>query len=355
MPLQDYEDYSDEDFESGESETRGHVKASYVIVAIDTHPSMFKIDANGRLPFRNCLEGCLRILDSLILVKDSKRWNPFAVLLSRDDPKFIDFGDNIIESIIMLKSKLQLSDDDLETEFQRKNNVDLAEFFLQCKKAFNDLKTAFYKRILVYITNDDNPISDAQSKLAAINEVRSFEPSQISFQVVSTTVGFDYTLLYNEMLALLEQGITQEEICTDVDGLEQKLSSVLIPKYYMRKVLFYPRKDDLNRYMTCFDLKFIKSKRLLNSKFSDKGKTVRPKPPPIPDELPTYIVKKSGKVKLEVTFDAIERERFNDSSYPRGYTLFYIGKSLLEPYYNYTQPSFLQAHYTDKNDFGSTA
>lgn len=143
----------EEDFETEDPSKDGVFvfKASYVIVAIDTHASMFVQDASGRLPFRNALESCLRILDSLIFVNDSKQWNPFAVLLTRDKPVLINFGDNIIDSIKMLRSELKFSDEELEDRYQRKKDFDFPEFLLQCKKAFHDIKAVYYKRILVSI------------------------------------------------------------------------------------------------------------------------------------------------------------------------------------------------------------
>lgn len=349
----DYDANSDEDFEDEDMKISTHTyKASYIVVAIDTHPSMFQQDKNGRLPFRNCLEACLRILDSLIFVKDSKSWNPFSILLTREDPVFIDFGDNIIVSVKLLKTKLELSDQELEDEFQRKNDFDLAEFFLQCKKAFHDIKAAFYQRTLIYISNDDNPVKDAQSKYAAINEVKTFDGSQITFQIIPTKVEFNYALLYNEMLALLESREEKpDECCTDVEGLEQKLSSVLIPKYYKRKVHFYPFKDDMNRFLICFDLKLVQSRNLFNKKVSVEGKTVKPKPPPVLENLPSYSIKTHKKVKPDVSFDIMEKDRFYDTSFPRGYTLVYIGKPILESMYCFSKPRLVQAHSTETTNF----
>lgn len=346
------EEYSDEDFDDVELSKDSIYKASYVVVAIDTHPSMFKADDSGQVPFRNCLAACLRILDTLIMVKDSKRWNPFAVLLTRDDPKLVEFGDNIVESIQLLKSKLKLSDDELEDEFQRKLDFDLAEFFLQCKKAFHDIKAAFYKRILVYITNDDNPVKDAQSKFAAINEVKSFDASQITLEVISTDVKFDRTKLYNEMFALLEQSQQErEEICTDIDGLEQKLSSVLVPKYHRSKVQFYPFKDDLKRFLTCFDLKLVQSQKLYSTKVSAEGKSVKPKPPPLTADLPTYYIKNSNLSEQHIVFDEMEKDQLYDTSFPRGYTLVYIGKSVIDTMYHISKPHLLQAHFVEQTNF----
>lgn len=341
----------EEDFEDGDPETSTiFFKPSYVIVAIDTHSSMFKHNENGQLPFRNCLESCLRILDSLMFVKDSKSWNSFAVLLAKNEPSFINFGDNIIDSIKFLQTLLKQSDQKLESEYKRQGDFSLAEFLLQCKKAFHDIKAVFHQRILVFITNDDNPIDNAQSKFAAINEVKSFEASDIRLEVIPTNVRFDFTLLYNEMFAQMTDD-RKEEICTDVDGLEQKLSSVVLPKLYKRKVNFFPFQGDVTTYLTCYDFKTAKTPSLLNTKVTLEGKEVIPKPPSPSVDLPTYDLISSANGNMNVTFDIMDKNKLLNVSLPRGYTLVCIGKAVVKPIYNISKNHILQENFKQETKY----
>lgn len=350
--MSDEENYSEEEgFEDGDTENATvFFKPSYVIVAIDTHSSMFKYDENGILPFRSCLESCLRILDSLIFVKDTKCWNSFAVLLARNEPNFINFGDNIIESVTFLKSLLKQSDEKLESDYKRQGDFSLAEFLLQCKKAFHDIKAVFHQRILVFITNDDNPIDNAQSKFAAINEVKSFEASEIRLEVIPTNVRFDFTLLYNEMFVQMP-GERKEEICTDVDGLEQKLSSVVLPRLYKKKVNFYPFLGDFNNYLTCYDFKIAKQPQLLNTKVTVDGKDVIPKPAPLSNDLPTYDLISSCNGNMNVTFDIMDKTNLLNVSLLRGFTLICIGKPVVKPIYNISKNHILQENNTQQSKY----
>lgn len=334
----------EEDFEDDDPEkTTFYFKPSYVIVAIDTHPSMFQHDENEQLPFRSCLESCLRILQSLVFVKDSKSWNSFAVLLAKNDPNFINFGDNVIDSIKFLKSVLKQTDQKLESDYKRQCDFSLAEFLLQCKKAFHDIKGVFHQRVLVYITNDDNPVDNAQSKFTAVNEVKSFEASEIKLEVIPTNVKFDFTVLYNEMFAQMT-GERKEIICTDVDGLQQQLSSFVLPKHNKIKVNFYPFQGDVTTSLTCYDFKTAKTSRLLNTKVTIEGKEVIPKPPPPSEDLPTYDLMSSGNGKAPFSFDILEKNKLLNISLPRGYTLVYIGKAVVKPIYNISKNRILQEY-----------
>lgn len=164
---------SDSGSEAGDDteQTEQKFLPSYVVVAIDCHASMFVPDQDGVLPFRHCLQACFELADALVM---EPKWSPFAVVLARQEVGFVNFTDPILSTRQLLESKLGLSDEALKAEFLRDHKLEYANFFLKCKKIFHDVTSGYFRRILQFITNDQDPALDKTEKYQSVTEVKTF-------------------------------------------------------------------------------------------------------------------------------------------------------------------------------------
>ncbi|CAH1119758.1 unnamed protein product [Phaedon cochleariae] len=330
------------DYDEGDETFESHnFKPSYVVVAIDTHHSMFKRNKENKLHFRSCLEACLALADSLILKTNTRSWRPFSIVLSGQQTALIGFHNNILDTIKLLKAKLQLSDDALTKEFQSKGELDLAAFFLVCKKLFHDIKTTFYKRSLIYITNNDNPVNKKAAKFTALNEAKTFSGSEIEFQVIPTENNFNYKIFYNELLSLLG-GPRIEEICLDTEGLTLKLSSSVGITQNQRRMKFYPFLNDQSRYLKCVKLDVVSQVgRLINVMMTKDGKKVM-NMTEVSEESPEFFIKSHAEGVDHVRFDLAEKNMLQHSSIPIGITMMYVSKRLVDIGHVFTKPYLLK-------------
>lgn len=72
------------------------------------------------------------------------------------------------------------------------------------------------------------------------------------------------------------------------------------------------------------------------------------KRPTLGVDLPTFNVRMAMKPKPDVIFNFIEHNKLYNAGYPRGYTLAYIMKIMIEPVYNISRPNLLQVSFRTK-------
>ncbi|XP_030765990.1 uncharacterized protein LOC115890027 [Sitophilus oryzae] len=265
-------DDQSQDIEDPQESLTINFKPSYVIVAIDTHSSMFKTretDASGETHFfKDALTACFEIADSLLLATGSNSFNQFGVLLADEDHKasLIEVESNMLDSIKFLKEESGLSNAELKTKYERQSSLDVAAFFLLCKKKFKSIISAYYKRTIVFITNNDDPVDgDAQRKFTALNEAKTFEGNSINFEIVSMINDFDYTKFYNELFHLYSEPPTTDVICQDKHGIVEKLLPLIVFRYTKLRTRFYPFENDYGRHLNVMKMNFIRKARLLNN------------------------------------------------------------------------------------------
>lgn len=256
--------------EPSSENSQSYFKPSYVLIAVDTEEAMFIKDENSYSPFSNVMNACYEIANSLLFVKDKKSWSQFAVILANNDNEkstFIDFKDNLLDTIKLLKEKRLLKNEDLANQYKRSGDFYLADFLLQCKKKFEAIKTDVFFKTLIYITNDDNPVKgDSNKRYTALNEAKNINDSNIRFQLISTIRDFNHNLFYNELFSIISPKLPiEEEICLDVEGLIAKLSSLIRPRFRKRKTYFYLSKNDLGRFLKVNIIDFITKVNLFNN------------------------------------------------------------------------------------------
>ncbi|XP_018573048.1 ATP-dependent DNA helicase 2 subunit 1 [Anoplophora glabripennis] len=343
------EENSDNEEDDEIPETEKNFKPTFVVIAIDTHPLMFRKKEDNSIPFKDCLSACYSLADSLLLAPSNRSWNQFAVLLAKEEsPCLTEFRDNLIDTVKLLKTKAGLPNKQLAEEYQRKGEFDLAGFLLACKKVFHDIKTAFYKRTLIYITDDDEPVQDATKKFTVFNEIKTFSGNQIDFQIIPTTSDFNYSKFYNELFSLLDNPLV-EVICEDEEGLTEKLTSAVVMRHARRKMLFYPFKGDTSRTLNCYKLDFIRTSALINSRLTKDGKPVKLTGED-GDELvdATYYFRTKAPGRDSIKFDSYEKNCIMDNTLPLGLTLLYVSKRSTDIGYVLGKPFFLMSR--DKDD-----
>lgn len=250
-------------------------KPSFVLIAIDTHPSMFETrrtdedDKEETHPFKDALSACYEIADSLILASSRSNYNQFGVVLAENDQdkaSLIEVENNLLDSVKLLKEKCSLSNEQLQSDYERKGDLDLGGFFRLCKKKFRAIHNTYYKRIIIFITNDDNPInSDGQKRFTALNEARTFEAGDIYFELVSMKKDFEYEKFYNELFYLYTKPPPKDILCEDQEGLVEQLQSAIVFRYTKLKYHFYPFKNDYSRYLQVIKMSFIRKAKLINT------------------------------------------------------------------------------------------
>jgi hypothetical protein len=300
-------------------------KPSFVLIAIDTNPSMFvKKESDGTMPFRDCISACYNLANSLIFTQNKRSWSPFGVVLAREDASasFVNFNDNVLTSIKFLKEENKRTDDELTDMYQRKGIFDLSAFFLFCKKKFKEVNSVFYKRTIIYVTNDDDPIkSDKNQRFAALNEAKNFEANNITFEMVTMNDSFNYKIFYNELYAVLKLPPV-ETVVEDEDGLLEKLSTLILVRYYQRRLNFFPFIGDQSRFLKVRQKSFVQEEKLYNNAFvSAEGKLVKKISKTPTDELKKYLLK-FNMGSLE--FDTTEYYEIKNNDLPIGYSLIHV-------------------------------
>jgi len=270
--------------DENEHTTTINFKPSFVLIAIDTHPSMFEtriVDESGNEthPFKDALTACYELADSLIFSSSRSNYNQFGVVLVDKDEKasLMEVESNFLDSVKLLKQKCSLSNEELQNGYERQGNLDLGAFFLLCKKKFKAINAAYYKRTIIFITTDDDPVEqDPQKRFTALNEAKTFEAGDITFELVTMTDKFDYTKFYNELFHLYTKPSLEEILCQDKDGLVDKLSNSIVFRYTKLRYNFYPFKNDHSRYLKVMKVNFIRKAKLYNtSKATRDGRLLK--------------------------------------------------------------------------------
>lgn len=209
---------------------------SFVIFAIDTHPTMFA-QTDGETPFHQAIMACYNIADSLVLTANVK--HQFAVVLADSkNQEVVQFSNTIPDAVKLLG---KISDyDDLRGMYERTAPFDLAEFLLTCKKKLLDVNSSAFRRTIVYVTNDDDPAKGNAELLKITQVTKSFPEFKIWLKIVTTNPKFQCAVLYSALSA-------EVNVVDDVTEMSDILSSYIIPKFRSRTANFYPLRGNFEK------------------------------------------------------------------------------------------------------------
>ncbi|KAL3289192.1 hypothetical protein HHI36_003627 [Cryptolaemus montrouzieri] len=309
-----------------------YFKPSYILVAIDTHSSMF--ETNGApSPFKNCLKALYQLCDALLLKSGKRGWSPFSVVLydKAEKASLVNFKDNMIEINKLLKEKSSLSEQELKKSFMRDYDLDLAAFFQLCKKKFKDVGSTFYRRIMLFVTDDHDPVNgDANKRFTALNEAKNFEENDITFQLIVSKEDFNFSVFFDELFSLLKSKV--QSICEDEEGIYDKLISTIWFRHMQNKVRFFPFADDPTKFITAFKKSYIRPQRLLNNDHVAVDGTVltriakKPDNGEMPESSKEFVLRNRNNRKkfMEIKFDLGEKLDATLRECPLGYTLLYV-------------------------------
>nr|CAI5867430.1 unnamed protein product [Callosobruchus analis] len=340
---------------------------SYIIIAIDVHPNMFNCDTPIS-PFRMCLDAIGKLADAVLFKTSEKKFCPFAIVLARkDDIVLRHFKSNLIETIQFINQKLEQSDEELKKEYMRdvSEPFEMANFLLQCKKVFLDVTKTYYKRVLVFFTNDDYPkcAQDASGMFTIVNETRSLSHADVAFKVITTTHLFDFSKFYKEIFEASGQDLT-EEVCLDVLGVKQKLISIVALTEGRKRINFYIKIGDKEHSIACYKFKAGKKERILNNAwYTRDGQQVK-KVPSAPPRYKYRVVKMIQNIqygvininpfnhwlfivcsKQRVTQFVYDQETYErktlDVVVPYGYTFLYVTRPMVSAGEQVSTPKLL--------------
>nr|CAH7751436.1 unnamed protein product [Callosobruchus chinensis] len=303
-----------------------------MIIALDVHHNMFKTDDDSPMPFRMCLEAIGKLADSVLFETSAKNICPFAIVLARKDNIVLrHFKSNLIETIKFINKKLEQSDGDLKKEYMRDASepFEMSNFLLQCKKVFLDVTKTYYKRFLVFLTNDDYPTcaQDASGMFTIVNETRSLSHADVTFKVITTTDHFDFSKFYKEIFEASDQDLT-EEVCLDVLGVKQKLRSIVALTEGRKRIYFHVKIGETQHSIQCYKYKPCQKARILNNAFYTTGGQQVKKVPSGPASYKYRVINKYNTCQFEYDQGTFERKTV-DVVVPYGYTFLYVTKSMV--------------------------
>ncbi|CAH1986602.1 unnamed protein product [Acanthoscelides obtectus] len=327
--------------DSDDEETRFEISPpSHIIIMIDTHPKMFiKDDVNqSDISFRNCLAAVAQMAEAILFETSTC---PFAIVLAKKDNIVLrHFKDNMIETIRFLNEKLKNTDDELKKEYMRdiSEPLEFSNFLLHSKKVFLDAAKTYYKRILLFLTNNDNPHIAQGAKYSIINEAKSLKHADITFKIIATSESFNFAMFYNEIFEAAEQNFT-EEVCVDVDALKEKLTAIAGSIQGHKKVNFYITMEDAEHVIKCYKFKSFKKHRILNnaSYTRDGSQVVKTNAPPV---YKYKVVCKYGYSLYDFDKEKFENKTL-DCEIPYGYTFLYVTDQLVKAGENIHPPKIL--------------
>ncbi|XP_050302150.1 ATP-dependent DNA helicase 2 subunit 1 [Anthonomus grandis grandis] len=344
----DYQENEAEDYEE-ENPTTINWKPSMVLVAIDCNPSMFITrtddEGNETHPFKDALTACYEVADSLIVAK-SKSFNHFGVVLAAEEPKvtLTDIQTDFLESLKLLKEKQEMSNEELQREYERTSDLDLAAFLLLCKRKFKNVDTSYYKRTLIFITTDDNPVkNDTQRKFTALKEAETLEPCDVTLELVPMNPNFDFTLFYNEMFHLIYANTpNREDIYPDKDSLVEKLNSAIACRHNKIRYNFFPFQGDSSRNLKVMKVNYIRKAQFLNTaKASHDGRMlVQYKEPSEVPEPETFILD-GGDCGENIKFDLSDKCEILQDDLELGFHLQYVSNRQTDIGIVISEPSIL--------------
>ncbi|KAF2896734.1 hypothetical protein ILUMI_09441 [Ignelater luminosus] len=344
---------SDEELEAEEEATGFTFKPSYVLLAIDVEESMFDNKLN-RSPFLECLDACYEVANSLVMADKTSVKGPFGVVFAENDEvkaNFIEFEQSVPDTVKVFQDLKRKSNTDLKTKFQRKGNFDLGDFFLFCKKKLLKINADVYKRTVIFITNEDDPIqNDPKKRFKIISESQKFPGIQMDLHVVTFKKDFDYDNLYSEVLSACNSPPVEK--IDNLTTLTDKLTSLVQTRYRKMKNKFYPFKDNTDSYIEIIINKFFKKADIQNNMYvtKDTQKEVKKSKKQV-DYTENYkcIYAKSEEPLI---FNELEKERLPETNIPIGYSLLYVGEEtskfgwiikspvLMEKHHKETEPIF---------------
>lgn len=291
------------------------------LIAVDTHSSMF---VNNQ--FRYCIEALQQIIERSVTASTNKR---MAILLAHNDEtkaNLVTFKETVQEAYASTEKLLQMPENALRAEYES-NDIDLAMFFLLCKRQFNEATFTSKNKVLLFLTNNDDPIDgDVVKKGRLFTEAANFAPLNIKLLVTALNESFDYRILYSEL-----QEIAQSELiadcCLDADGVFYKLLPYISSKEYIRKCKFYMSKKDTKYYFKVQYKRAVKTERILANCYVTRSRNEEVKKviekPPVDGKLEFKLV---DGTKLLV--DREEAAKIRESTVETGFTLMCVSKDM---------------------------
>lgn len=284
--------------------------------------------------FKYCVEGLKRTVEQLICGAKNKR---LAILLAHNDQdkaKLVGFKSTIQEAYTSLDRLLQMEPDELEQGYMS-NKVDLASFFLLCKREFHESSSTAKRKVLLFFTNSDDPVKDdIDKKGRLLTEAANFAPLNIKLVVTALNEDFDYRLFYSEVLEVAHSFLSAE-CCSDADGVYYKLLGYIRGDDHGQKFKFYMHEDDSELFFYIRIKGAVKEQKFLSNCMVTRNRNEQVKKVCIDQQS-------DGKCTVNICTDETlevnedDANKLRDCSVRSGFTLLCVSDDLREKGMSFT-------------------
>lgn len=289
---------------------------------------MFIPNNEEQTPFKYCIEGCLSLINCLLL--HIRRKTLGIVLVNGDEnvATLVNFDLSIADTVLTLESIKNMS----ETEIKKKylnDDVDFANFLLVCKRKFQMSKIKADSKIILLFTNNADPTNgDNRKRFLAMQEVKNLPVLDLKFQIAALNPDFDYDTFWSEFFEVGTNSLTPV-CCLDSDGVLDKLLENIVPQLHHRKSRFYPFPDEPNRYVEIMIRPMLSSPKFLCNYFFTKDTHAEVKRVPS-SETGEFVSKFEVEVNKSETveMDADELRIFKSSDVLQGYSLVMVSDTI---------------------------
>lgn len=289
---------------------------------------MFVPSEDGQTPFKYCIDGCLALINCLLL---HIRRKTLAIVLVNDDENIatlVSFDLSISETIFVLEKIKNMSEDDIKKDYL-KNDVDFANFLLVCKRKFQSSKIKADSKIILLFTNNPDPTKgDNRKRFTTMQEVKNLPVLELKFQMAALNPDFDYDTFWSEFFEIGTNPLTRV-CCLDSDGVLDKLLEHIVPQLHHRRSRFYPFPDETNRYIDIMIRPMLSSPKFLCNYLFTKDthdEVKRVTSSATGDFVNKYEVEVNKSETVEL--DAEELVAFKSSSVLQGYSLIMVSDKI---------------------------
>lgn len=282
---------------------------------------MFIPNDDEQTPFKYCIEGCLTLINCLLL---HIRRKTLAIVLVNGDENvgtLVSFDLSISDTVSALESIKNMSESEIKKKYSS-NDADFANFLLDCKRKFQASKIKADSKIILLFTNNPDPTNgDNQKRFLTMQEVKNLPVLDIKFQIAALNADFDYDAFWSEFFEVGTNRLTPV-CCLDSDGVLDKLLEHIVPQLHHRRSRFYPFADEPSRYVEIMIRPMLSSPKFLCNYLFTKDTHAEVKRV-TSSETGEFVSKYEVEVNKAETIemDADELRVFKSSDVLQGYSL----------------------------------
>lgn len=276
--------------------------------------------------FSKILHGLQLLMDSLLAFDVKSYRCPLGVVFASNENNkinFIKYADNNVENYKKIKNLLSQSFDEIKKQYLREDGLDFGEFFTKCKLIFDEVKTEMYKKIILFVTDEDDPRISDQLKFKALKVARAFNEQNLFLNLITFNSQFSPDYFYKDLL--YEAGIgCIKDYLKDALSFCDFVESKIISKSVTFNQKFYYLIGDKETHLdlkihNCVKVARFKKNMLVTKDTFEEVKKVS-----------LFQLRQEEKIKVLynkdsfVQVDSKVAENLKHTNFPSGYILLYV-------------------------------